>query len=126
MGDRRAGEPVDRYLVALGAQDWPALARCLAADVERIGPYGDVFVERDAYVAFLQRTVSALPGYELRVDRLVTTADVVTAELSETIDTADGRRRTHEAVVFDVAGDVIHRIAVYLRKSAIVTPGPSG
>ncbi len=63
-------DAVERYLAALAAQDWPALAATLAPDVERIGPYGDVFRGREAYARFLEETVSALPGYALGVERL--------------------------------------------------------
>jgi ketosteroid isomerase-like protein len=111
---------VERYLAALGAQDWPALAACLAPDVERIGPYGDVFHGREPYAAFLERTVGALEGYELSVGRVVEAGEIVTAELSETVDVPEGRRRTDEAVVFDVGADgLIVRVAVYLRKAVV-------
>jgi hypothetical protein len=51
-----------------------------------------------------ERTVGALDGYELSVGQVVEAGEVVTVELSETVDVPDGRRRTHEAVVFDVGG----------------------
>jgi predicted ester cyclase len=119
-GRARAAAPgiVERYLAALVAQDWTALASTLAAGVERIGPYGDVYRGRDAYVAFLAETVGALSGYELRVERLIAGAATIVAELREAVDTPAGRRTTAEAVVFDVgpAGTIVH-VAVYLRKS---------
>lgn len=112
---------VERYLAALGAQDWPALAATLAPDVERIGPWGDVHRGREPYARFLEETLRALSGYALGVDRLITAGDAVVAELHETVDTPDGRRRTHEAVVFDVAPDgLIRRVAVYLRKARLL------
>jgi predicted ester cyclase len=109
---------VERYLAALRAHDWEALGACLEDDVERTGPYNDVYRGRDAYVAFLAETFRALPGYELDVSRLVGTADVVVAELSETVDTPAGRRRTEEAVVFDLSpAGLIQRVGVFLRRS---------
>jgi ketosteroid isomerase-like protein len=111
---------VERYLAALASGDWPGLAACLDADVERIGPYGDVYRGREPYTAFLRETVSALAGYALHVERLIVTVSTVVAELHETVDTPAGRR-THEAVVFDVAGDRIRRVAVYLRKATVVS-----
>jgi ketosteroid isomerase-like protein len=112
---------VDRYLAALARQDWPALDACLTADVERIGPYGDVYHGREPYVAFLRETLRTLVDYKLVVERLITTATVVVAELHETVGTPAGRRRTHEAVVFDLAPDGrIARVAVFLRKAALV------
>lgn len=116
--EERAEAVVRRYLDALAAQDWPALAATLDPDVERIGPYNDAVGGRDAYAGFLAETLRALHGYALRVGRVVTTADVVVAELSETVDTPQGRRRTDEAVVFDVSSaGLIVRVSVYLRRS---------
>lgn len=115
-----SGKIVRRYLAALGAQDWTALAACVAPDVERIGPYGDVYRGRAPYVDFLREIVGGLQGYALHVERVVEAECTATAELHETIATADGRRRTHEAVVFDVGPEGIRRIAVYLRKAELL------
>jgi limonene-1,2-epoxide hydrolase len=109
---------VERYLAALARQDWNALASCLADDVERIGPYNAVYHGRDPYVAFLAATLRALSGYELRVSRLIVGDGCVVAELSETVDTPEGRRRTDEAVVFDLSpAGLITRVGVFLRRS---------
>lgn len=114
----RAEAVVRRYLDALAAQDWPSLAATLAPEVQRIGPYNDVVGGRDAYADFLAETLRALAGYELRVARLAATPDVVLAELSESVDTPQGRRRTDEAIVFDVSpAGLIARVSVYLRRS---------
>jgi limonene-1,2-epoxide hydrolase len=112
---------VRRYLDALARHDWDALAATLAQDVVRIGPYRDEYRGRDAYAAFLRTTVTALPGYELAVDRVADCGAVVTVELAETVDDGDARLRTQEAVVFDVAGGVITRVAVYLQTSEHVS-----
>jgi hypothetical protein len=46
----------------------------------------------------------------------------VVAELSETVDTPQGRRRTDEAIVFDVSrAGLIARVAVYLRRRVTTT-----
>jgi ketosteroid isomerase-like protein len=109
---------VARYLDALARQDWDALATCLADDVERVGPYNDVYRGRAPYVAFLAETLRALEGYALEVSRLIAGGDTVVAELSETANTPAGRRRTEEAVIFDLSGDQrIRRIGVFLRRS---------
>jgi hypothetical protein len=110
---------VERYLTALPAHDWATVRACLAPDVERIGPYNDVYRGRDDYARFLADTVEALPGYELVVDRVVQHDRSALVELSETIDDTDGSRlRTAEAIVFDLDDDgLITRVAVYLRAS---------
>ena len=58
-----------------------------------------------------------LAGYELAIVRRLVAGDVVVVELSETVDLPAGRRRTDEAVVFDVsAAGLIRRIGVYVRR----------
>jgi ketosteroid isomerase-like protein len=111
--------PVHRYLVALARQAWDELAATVAPDVERIGPYGDDFHGRDEYVAFLRSTLALLPGYELHLERILTAGPTVVVELDETVDAEGGRLCTAEAIVFDVADDLITRVAVYLRKSEL-------
>jgi ketosteroid isomerase-like protein len=114
-------DPVDvvrRYLDALVSHDWPALRACLAPDVHRIGPYRDVYDGREAYAAFLERTMPSLPGYRLDLARVEGTGSGAFVELSETVDDPDGRPlRTDEGIVFDVADGVITRVAVYLQTS---------
>ena len=113
----RAEDAVERYLAALREQDWEALAATLEPDVRRIGPYGDVYESREPYVAYLAEIFRTLQGYELAVARLIVAGDVAVVELSETIDTPAGRRRTDEVVVFDLsASGLIGRIGVYLRR----------
>lgn len=119
MGSPDPSATVERYLAALATQDWDALAACLSDDVERIGPYNDVYRGREPYVAFLAATLRTLQGYRLDVSRLIAAGDTVVAELSETVETPSGRRRTDEAVVFDLSPlGLIRRVAVFLRRSA--------
>jgi limonene-1,2-epoxide hydrolase len=109
---------VARYLDALRARDWDAVSECLARDLERIGPYGDVFRDRDSYVAYLRDVLTGLSGYVLEVGRVVGSADTVFVELAETVDDGDTRLRTDEGLVFDLDGEGrIRRVAVYLRTS---------
>ncbi|MCU1430467.1 MAG: ketosteroid isomerase-like protein [Actinomycetia bacterium] len=117
---------LERYLAALPRHDAQELAACLAPDVERIGPYRDVYRGRDAYSEFLASTVEALAGYELVVDRIVQHGNTAVVELSETVDDRDGTRlRTQEAVVFDLDDNgLIARIAVYLQSSEKIIPTP--
>ncbi len=122
LDEALARDVVRRYLDALAAHDWPALEATLAMDVRRIGPYGDNYDGRAAYARFLEQTVSALSGYELGVERMLVAGASVAVELHETVDDGDGRLHTDEVVVFDTAGGLIARVAVYLR-SSVRLPG---
>jgi hypothetical protein len=82
-----------------------------------MGPYRDAYTGRDAYVEFLTNTIDSLRGYQLDVDGTYVDGGVVTVELRETVDDGDARLETCEAVVFDTAGGLITRIAVYLQTS---------
>jgi limonene-1,2-epoxide hydrolase len=117
LAEALARDTVQRYLDALAAFDWAALASTLAPNVHRIGPYGDEVHGDDTYAAFLQTTVTGLSGYALEVVRIAADGGTVTVELHETVDDGDGRLRTDECVVFDVTDSRIARVAVYLRAS---------
>ena len=112
---------VDRYLEAIIAHDWDAFAACLSDDgFERVGPWGDTYRGKAEYVAFIADLMPKLSGYEMRVDRVTYSPDerVATVELTETIE-VDGRpHRTPEALVFDLDGEHIRRIQVFIQ-----TPG---
>jgi hypothetical protein len=110
-------DAVERYLDGLRAHDWAAVNAALASDVQRMGPYRDAYAGRDAYLKFLSETVESLRRYQLDVDRVHVDGSIVTVELRETVDDEDARLETCEAVVFDTAGGLITRIAVYLQTS---------
>src|SRR5215469_10243494 len=108
---------VERYLEAVVAHDWETLAACLTEDVVRVGPFGDTYTPRDPYVAFLAGLMPSLPGYSMRVDRVVYAGDVAVAELSETVELDGTPVETPEALVFDLAGDGrIARIGIYIQR----------
>ncbi|MGQ0823697.1 MAG: nuclear transport factor 2 family protein [Actinomycetota bacterium] len=113
-------DPVERYLAGLAAHDWAAVEASLAADVERIGPYGDRYRGRADYTNFLRATIEPLDSYELTVRRVLRAGSTVIVELRESVDDNGARLHTDEAVVFDVADDEISRVAVYLRTSTRV------
>jgi hypothetical protein len=117
LDETLAADVVQRYLDALAAHDWRALAATLADDIHRIGPYRDVYDGRDAYAQFLEHAIAALAGYALSVERMLVAGRTVIVELNETVDDGDGRLRTDEAVVFDTGRGRISRIAVYLQTS---------
>jgi ketosteroid isomerase-like protein len=113
---------VERYLDAIIAHDWDALAACLSDDgFTRVGPWGDEYPDKAEYVAFIADLMPKLPGYEMRVDRVTYSADrrTATVELTETVE-VDGRpHATPEALVFDLDGDPeqgrISRIQIFIQ-----------
>jgi ketosteroid isomerase-like protein len=112
---------VERYLNAIIGHDWDAFAACLSDDgFERVGPWGDTYRGKADYVAFIADLMPRLPGYEMRVDRVTYSADrrTATVELSETVEVDGKPHPTPEALVFDLDGDQIRRIQVFIQ-----TPG---
>jgi hypothetical protein len=95
------------------AHDWDAMAACVSDDVERTGPFCDVYRGKDAYVAFISELLPALGGYAMKVDRVVYAGRVAMAELTESVDGTD----TPESLVFDLADDGrIARISIYIQR----------
>ena len=122
-----------RYLDALAAFDWSALAATLSPNVVRLGPYRDDFIGREPYVEFLRTTISSLGSYRLEVDDVWSDgAARVCAELCETAtipatisttggDAAPRRLATDEVILFCVDDDgLIERVAVFLQRSSSV------
>jgi limonene-1,2-epoxide hydrolase len=111
-------EPVETYLKAIVAHDWTQLASTLTEDVVRVGPFFDEFEGRDEYVAFISRLMPTLPNYSMDIRR-VTYADDgkrAYAELAETLD-VDGRpHTTPEVLTFELTGDRIARIDIYIKR----------
>ena len=119
---RTAGRPpkaaarsvVDEYFDRLLAHDWDGLAATLAPDVVRVGPFGDTYSGRDAYVAFIAGLMPRLPGYSMERSRSIDAGDAVTVELTEVVEVGGAPIRTPEALVFDLDGDgLIARITIY-------------
>ncbi len=97
---------IERYLDAITSHDWDALRDCVTDDVVRVGPYGDRYDGKDAYVAFIADTMPKLEGYSMQVDRVTYASDrLAFAELSETVDLDGKPHRTPEALVFELDGD---------------------
>ncbi len=107
--------PVEQYLACLAARDFAGLAETLAADVHRVGPYGDVVEGRDAYVEFLDSVISSLENYRLDVTRTTPTGFGVIVELTETVDDRGVDLRTEEVVVFETRHGLIAEVHVYIR-----------
>ncbi len=111
---------VQRYLAAVSHQDWEVVESCLTDEVHRVGPFGDVYSGRDAYLAFLRQTMPSLKGYRMDIDRLTTTGDetVAVAELRETVELDGTPVVTRECIVCDVdASGLIRQISIYIQRS---------
>jgi SnoaL-like domain len=109
---------VEQYLAALDERDWSGLAATLSdLDFERVGPFRDIVASKNAYVAFLERVVSALAEYRLVPERVVSTELVVYAEVTECFVHAGERLSFPEVLVFDLADDgLIRRVQVYMMR----------
>lgn len=121
---RGHGAPLDDvvggYLESVATQDWNRLRSTVAEDVLRVGPFGDVYAGREAYVEFLSTLMPTLAGYAMTVSQ-VTYADDgrrAFAELSESV-TVDGvPRLTPEVLVFDLDGaGRISRVEIFTRRA---------
>jgi len=108
---------VERYLDRLVAHDWEAMAACLDDDVVRVGPFGDTYTPRGPYVSFLSSLMPSLPGYAMRVDRVLHCGRVSVVELTETIDAGGTPVETPEVLVFDLGDDgLITHISIYIQR----------
>lgn len=105
---------VEHYLHALTTHDWDDLRVCLHDDVVRVGPYCDEYRGADAYVEFLSALMPTLPDYSMEVSRITYAGDRAFAELAETV----GGVRTEEALVFELDGERISRVDVFIKTQA--------
>ena len=117
-----SADVVERYLKALVAQDWSAVAACLAEDqFERVGPFVDQYSDTTSYLEYLREIVPTLANYRIDIRRLVEAGDgtVVLAEISESFQLDGTPMAFPEALVFDVDGEgLINRIQVFMMRPA--------
>jgi hypothetical protein len=109
---------LDAYFESLRAQDWEGLARCLAEDVHRTGPYLDIVQGRQAYVDFLSRVIPTLKGYELQISRVrEPSPGSALVEGSEFAEIDGVRTEFPEVLLFDFdESGAIARIDVYVKQ----------
>ena len=109
---------VERYLRAVVAHDWEDLAGCLTEDVVRVGPFGDTYRPRRAYVEFLAALMPTLAGYDMKVHRVIYAESVAVAQLSETVEIDGAAVVTPEALLFDLDDSGrIARVEIYIQRS---------
>jgi len=114
------GGVVEGYLDAVATQDWERMSAAIRDDVVRIGPFGDVYTGREAYVAFLSALMPTLPGYSMDLARVTYVDDGrrAVAELSETVTMNGEPPVTPEALLFDLDADgLIARIEIFTRRA---------
>jgi len=105
---------VEQYLAAVTHHDWDALSALLREDVVRVGPFNDEYRGRDSYVAFLSALMPTLPAYSMEISRVTYADGIAFAELAENV----GGTRTEEALVFELDGDRIARIDIFIKTQA--------
>ena len=111
-----------RYLDRMQAHDWAAVTECLHPEVVRVGPFGDTYIGRGPYVAFLSSLLPTLVGYTLDVERTVGFGSLVVVQLTETMEIGGSADVTHEVLVFDTDPDGrITRVSIYIQR-----PPPAG
>jgi ketosteroid isomerase-like protein len=111
---------VERYLAAVAGQDWETLAASVTDDIVRIGPFGDVFTGRDAYVQFLSALMPTLPGYSMDIVRVthIDNGARAVAELSETVEIDGSPLVTPEVLLFDLTPDGrVARVEIFTRRA---------
>ena len=111
-------EVVERYLAAVAGQDWETLAASVTDDIVRIGPFGDVYTGRDAYVEFLSALMPTLPGYSMDIARVTYVDDGAraVAELSETVEIDASPLVTPEVLLLDLTPDGrVARVEIFTR-----------
>jgi hypothetical protein len=113
----------ETYLERMVAHDFEAMAACLAEDVVRVGPFGDVYTPRDVYVAMLSTLMPSLPGYAMAVERVIAADDLIVVELTETVEVDGKPLLTPEALVFELDGDgLIAHISIYIQSLPKMPP----
>jgi ketosteroid isomerase-like protein len=110
---------VARYLEAVSSLDWETAEGCLAEDVLRVGPFGDTYRGKAAYLEFLRNLMPTLQGYRMDLGPVIeaNAGATAVAELTETV-TLDGKTVvTPECLVFqlDSAGRIVE-IRIYIQQ----------
>ena len=109
-----ATRTVERFYSHVTARSWDDLKAVLDAGVERIGPFGDRLVGRDAYLDFLRGTIPT--DYRNDVLRITAAADgrSAFARVSEHLRYPERELQLEEVCSFEIAENgLISRIEVF-------------
>jgi ketosteroid isomerase-like protein len=108
-----ADEVVASFFERLTAHDWASLAKILAADVERIGPFGDRVTGRERYLAFLAGSVPDRYGHD--VHGVVSSPDGrrACARVTEHLSYPDRELHLEEVLWFHIDDGVVARVEVF-------------
>jgi ketosteroid isomerase-like protein len=111
---------VERYLNAIASHDWGVVDECIAADIVRVGPYGDRYAGRDEYLAFIADLMPRLEGYAMQLQRVTYAGDALAfVELRETVEVDGKPMVTPEVLVFGFdAHGRIARVDIYIQTQA--------
>jgi predicted ester cyclase len=111
-------DPVETYLKAIITHEWTQVADVVTEDVVRTGPFFDVVEGRDAYVSFLAKLMPTLPDYSMDIGRITYLDDGrrAYAELTETVQVDGAPHRTPEVLVFELTGEQISRVDVFIQR----------
>jgi limonene-1,2-epoxide hydrolase len=110
---------VDSYLDAIRAHDWALLADSVTDNVVRVGPFGDTYKGRDEYVGFIASLMPTLPGYAMDVHAVTQIGQRAFVELAETVTVEGSPTVTNEVLVFELDGDRIARIDIFIQRSPL-------
>ena len=115
---------VERYLDAIVSHDWAVVAECIAAEIVRVGPYGDRYAGRDEYLAYIADTMPKLKGYAMALHRVTyVSRGLAFAELTETVEFDGKPMLTREVLVFELGADRrIVRVDIFIQQPSPAQP----
>jgi len=105
---------IERFFQHLTGREWGSLGQVLAADVVRVGPYGDEAIGRDRYLAFLASTVPV--DYSNDLLRITYASDDRSgfARVQEHLNYGDSAFHLDEVYSFEIdEAGLLSRIEVY-------------
>ncbi|HEY7054807.1 MAG TPA: nuclear transport factor 2 family protein [Mycobacterium sp.] len=123
------GDVVERYLAAMAAHDWDALAATITDDgIVREGPFCDVVEGKQPYVAFLRGILTALQNYSVDIRRIWQASERVWfVELTETFDVGGNPASYPECILFETGDDgLICYVSVFIKQPGADAPVSGG